>query len=94
MPKDVVDRVHVNRNLLFAWRDGTPVKDPDHEDDEDDADDPDWDPASASDSDSEEEDSVSDDDDDNDIYDDNYAPDALDIPIAGVLAEGNEEGNY
>jgi hypothetical protein len=83
MPQDVIDRVHTfarrsnaNRALLFAWRDGTPITD-----DADDADDTESNPSDKSDS--EDDDSYT--GDCHDDADDEYPPDALDIPFAGVL---------
>jgi hypothetical protein len=85
MPQYVIDRVHTfarqsnaNRALLFAWRDGTPIAN-----DGDDADDTEYNPLDKSDS----EDDDSSTDDCHDDADDEYPPDALDIPIAGVLDE-------
>jgi hypothetical protein len=85
MPQNVIDRVHVlachsnsNRDLTFAWRDGTTIAD--EEEDENNDDDSTYDPEDDgpySDSDSDTE-SVPDDD------ADNTPPDDLDLPIAGV----------
>jgi hypothetical protein len=89
MPQDVIDRVHTfacrsnaNRALLFAWRDGTPIAD-----DDDDADDTEYNPSDESDS--EDDDSYT--DDCHDDADDEYPPGALDIPIAGVLDENEND---
>jgi hypothetical protein len=64
IPQDVIDRVHalarrsnVNRDLTFAWRDGTAIDDDDKDSDAD----PDWEP----DSDDESDDSSVSDEDDN-----------------------------
>jgi hypothetical protein len=89
MPQDVIDRVHTfarrsnaNRELLFAWRDGTPIND----DEADDTSDTDYNP----DSDSDDDDDLSTDDQDNDGNDE-YPPDNLDMPIAGVVDDNENE---
>jgi hypothetical protein len=95
MPQDVIDRVHTlarrsnaNRDLTFAWRDGTAIATNDDEGDDDNEDqDSDYDPDEAGDdSDSEESDtdSVPDDDDDAD-----HIVDDTDLPLVGV--EEHEE---
>jgi hypothetical protein len=97
MPQEVIDRVLVfarrsnaNRELLFSWRDGTPVED--HPDDvEDDDNDDDYNPES--------DDDDSDDDDDSagDVpVDDQYdeaIDDPLDMPIAGVVEENDTDSD-
>jgi hypothetical protein len=96
MPKEVIDRVHTfarrsnaNRNLLFAWRDGTPI-----EDDANDSDDDDYEPEDEEyDTDSEDDSDDSSQDEDDDDHDGDDEPiDALDLPIAGVL-EANRNAN-
>jgi hypothetical protein len=105
MPKDVIDRVHklarrskANRDLLFAWRDGTPIADDGEDDDNEDH--PDWDPddnAEADNDDDGSEHTDDDDDDDDGDEDDLYLPDAIDMPIdmpiTGVLDENVNENN-
>ena len=83
MPQDVIDRVHTfarrsnaNHALLFAWHDGTPIADDDH-----DTDVTKYNPLDKSAS----EDDESYTDECHDDADNEYPPDALDIPIAGVL---------
>jgi hypothetical protein len=102
MPSDVIARVHqlarrskANRDLLFAWRNGTPIAN--DGDDDDDNDDPDWDPDDDVDNDNEGDSSEhTDDNDDDGNEDDLYLPDAIDMPvdmpIAGVL-DKNENDN-
>jgi hypothetical protein len=86
MPQDVIDWVHTfarcskaNHDLLFAWRDGTPIED--NDDDASNAEyNPEWDNESTDNGGSEDEASS--------IgpanNDDKYPPNALDLPIAGV----------
>jgi hypothetical protein len=90
MPQDVIDRVHVlawrskaDRDLTFAWRDGTIITDDDDNDNDDDSD---WEPDSEDDNsnwepDSENESVSSVDDDDNDAE---HHIDDNDLPLAGV----------
>jgi hypothetical protein len=92
MPQDVINLVHMlthasnaNCNLIFAWHDGTPIKDA--EDDKSNAD-------YNSESDSDNTDDGSKDDEytlaaPNDD-DDEYPPDALDLPITGVLEDEDD----
>jgi hypothetical protein len=97
MPQDVIDRVHTlarrsnaNRDLTFAWRDGTAIDD----DDDDDNTDSEWEPESDDDSDYELV-STSDDDgtsshDSRDDEDDT-PPEVFDLPLAGV--DDEEDAN-
>jgi hypothetical protein len=89
MPQDVIDWVHTfarrsnaNRALLFAWRDGTPIAN-----DDDDTDGTEYNPSDKSDS--EDDDSYT--DECHDDANEEYPPDALDIPIAGVLDENEND---
>jgi hypothetical protein len=94
MPQDVIDRVHVlarrsnaNRDLTFAWRDGTAIADNADEDDDDDdsdydPDEPDYDSDAESDA-----ESTHEPDDDEEI-----PVDGLDLPLAGV-DEDEEQPN-
>jgi hypothetical protein len=104
MPKDVINRVHklarrskANRDLLFAWRDGTLIAD-DFEND-DDEDDLDWDPDDNAEANNAADDDIlgahddsehTDDDDDGD-EDDLYLPGAIDMPIDMPIAGGLDE---
>jgi hypothetical protein len=87
MPKEVIDRVHAlarrskaNRNLKFAWRDGTLIEDADDDDDNDSLYDPTNDDAFSDDEGSDDEGSNYDSDDDdnanNDDDDDELEEDA------------------
>jgi hypothetical protein len=87
MPQDVIDRVHTfarrcnaNKNLLFAWRDGTPIADDEADSDADE----DYDP-----NESDDESYDSDTSDAENESDDEYI-DALDMPIAGVMDDNNQ----
>jgi hypothetical protein len=87
MPQDVIDRVHTfarrcnaNKNILFAWRDGTPIAD----DEADSDDDEDYDPNKSDD------DSYGSDTSDNENKSDDEYIDALDMPIAGVMDDNNQ----
>jgi hypothetical protein len=103
MPSDVIAWVHklarrskANRDLLFAWRHGTPIAD--DGDDDDDEDNPDWDPDDNDDVDNNDDGSEdTDNNDDDGDEDDLYLPDAIDMPIdmpiAGVLDENDNENN-
>jgi hypothetical protein len=93
MPQEVIDRVHglarrsnADRDLTFAWRDGTIITDDDDNDDDNSGwepdsedDDSDWEPDS-------ENESVSlvDDDDGHQMDDDDHHIDDNDLPLAGV----------
>jgi hypothetical protein len=105
MPKEVINRVHTfarrsnaNRELLFAWRDGTPVEAEEGEENaDDDINDTDYNPDSDSD-DSDEDDTFIQDQQDHQDEDEepeatHELPDPIDMPIAGVVDRNADEGN-
>jgi hypothetical protein len=90
MPQDVIDRVHVlarrsnaNRDLAFAWGDGTEIADEDEGDDQDSDYDPD-DEQEESESESDTESQPDSDEEEGPIIDD------TDLPLAGVNDEPEE----
>ena len=103
MPQDVIDRVHTlarrsraNRDLLFEWRDGTPIQDEDVAQGDSESDDDDYEPEDSSDSDNDDDESDDDPGPPDDYEaDDDVQLDALDVPIAGVddAQDANDEND-